>query len=75
MSDGTLYLDANAMGGSPIPFVNSQGILVSDGVLLSDGTLMSDGVLVGDGVLMSDSSTYSTQSFLGDNTACMLPAP
>jgi serine protease AprX len=69
MSDGTLYLGANAMGGSPTPFVNGQGVLVSDGVL------MSDGVLIGDGVLMADGNAYSTQALLGDNTACMQPAP
>jgi len=66
VSDGALYLSANAMGGSPTPFINSQGVLVSDGVLVGDGVLVSDGVLVGDG------SAYST-NILGDNTTCMLP--
>lgn len=66
VSDGTLYLSANAMGGSPTPFVNSQGVLVSDGVMVGDGVLVSDGVLVGDGTAYSN-------SLFGDNTACMLP--
>lgn len=69
MSDGTNYLTANAMGSSPTPFVNSQGVLMSDGVLLSDGVLMSDGVL------LSDNITIATQAMLGDNTSCMQPAP
>jgi serine protease AprX len=68
-SDGTLYLSANAMGGSPTPTVNNIGILVSDGVLASDGILASDGVLASDG------NAYSTQALLGDNTTSMLPAP
>jgi serine protease AprX len=68
-SDGTLYLSANAMGGSPTPTVNNTGILVSDGVLASDGILASDGVLASDG------NAYSTQALLGDNTTYMLPAP
>jgi acetyltransferase-like isoleucine patch superfamily enzyme len=57
------------MGGSPTPTFNAFGVLVSDGVLVGDGVLIGDGVLVGDG------GAYSTQAILGDNTACMLPAP
>ena len=69
VSDGTTFLSSIAMAGSPAPFVNSQGVLVTDGVLISDGVLIGDGVLVGDSVAMA------TQALLGDNTACMLPAP
>jgi subtilisin family serine protease len=69
VSDGTLYMGANAMGGSPTPVVNGQGVLVSDGVLISDGVLVSDGVLIGDG------ATNALTTWLGDNTASMLPAP
>ena len=69
VSDGVLYLSANAMGSSPTPFVNSQGVLVSDGVLINDG------VLVGDGVLVSDGGANALAVWLGDNTTSMLPAP
>jgi subtilisin family serine protease len=65
MSDGTNFLTSNAMGGSPTPTVNSQGVLMSDGVLMADGVLMSDGVIMGD-------TTFSNQYIFGDNTACML---
>ena len=69
VGDGTLFLSSYAMGGSPTPTYNGQGVLVSDGVLVGDGVLIGDGVLVGDGI------AYSTQALLGDNTSCMLPAP
>lgn len=70
VGDGTLFLSANAMGSSPTPFLNAQGVLVSDGVLIGDGVLVGDGVLIGDGVLVGDS-----RILLGDNTSCMVPAP
>ena len=66
MSDGTNVMNANSMAGSPAPYVNSQGVLMSDGVLISDGVLMSDGVLISDNV---------ADFTLGDNTSCMQPAP
>jgi len=69
ISDGTNWLTATAMAGSPTPYINSQGVLVSDGVLISDG------VLVGDGVLCGDSAALATLALFGENTACMLPAP
>lgn len=67
MGDGTLMLSAIAMGGTPIPYVNSQGVLVSDGVTMGDGVLVSDGVIMGDGNMMA------VQAILGDNTVCMIP--
>lgn len=66
ISDGTNYMTGNAMGSSPTPYVNGQGVLVSDGVLISDGVLVSDGVLISDSI---------ANFVLGDNTSCMLPAP
>ena len=74
ISDGTLYLNSNAMGGRPTPFVNWQGVLVSDGVLVGDGVLISDGVLVGDGVLISDGNPAWANAVYGDNTNGMVSA-
>ncbi len=71
VSDGKVYLSSNAMGSRPIPFVNWQGVLVSDGVLVGDGVLISDGVLVGDGVLVSDGNPAWANAIYGDNTAGM----
>jgi len=59
----------------------SDGVLVADGVLVGDGTLYPDGVLVGDGVLVSDGVLVAdgfpkaVNTFLGDDTTCMQPAP
>ena len=74
ISDGTAYLSSNAMGGRPTPFINWQGVLVSDGVLVGDGVLISDGVLVGDGVLISDGNPAWANAVYGDNTAGMVSA-
>lgn len=52
----------------------AQGQIYSQGVLVSGGVLVSNGILVGDVVLVSDGGAYLT-TILGDNTACMQPAP
>lgn len=74
VSDGILFLGSNPMGGRPTPYVNWQGVLVSDGVLVGDGVLISDGVLVGDGVLVSDGNPQWANAVYGDNTAGMVSA-
>ncbi len=71
VGDGTLFLSSNALGGRPTPFVNWQGVLVSDGVLVGDGVLISDGVLVGDGVLIGDGNPAWANAIYGDNTPGM----
>lgn len=73
IGDGTLFASANSLGGTFAPSVNPYGVLVGDGVLISDG----DGVLIGDGdgVLIGDGNLNPSQSYLGDNTMGMAPAP
>ncbi len=69
VGDGTLFLSSNAMAATFAPYVNGQGVLVGDGVLIGDGVLVGDGVLIGDG------NATALATWLGDNTASMLPAP
>ena len=59
----------------------ASGQVLGDGVVLGDGTILGDGIILGDGTILGDKSTRADTSLksdsvtLGDNTACMPPAP
>ncbi|MFN7945969.1 MAG: S8 family peptidase [Blastocatellia bacterium] len=63
--------------------VMADGVMLADGVVLADGVMLADGVVLADGVMLADGTTRadltlksaSGVAVLGDNTACMPPAP
>jgi subtilisin family serine protease len=76
LTSGTLSMSQGAVTQSGI--IMGDGTLFVSGITMGDGVTIGQGVVMGDGIVMGDTTLTvlptSSQSLIGDNTACMQPA-